>query len=388
MPSPRSASGATRPTTASGTWRSRSATTAPPPHRPVSTRRDGATRTTTAPPPRRRPALRRGSGSARTATGTISPDPATRQRASTTPRATAPGSLRPTPPRRGGWRSGRRRPPGGTRTPTTRDPGNPPTPPPASPVPGCFNNTLCHEDVQTAPHPVRPYADHPADAQAQFNTFCNDCHNMDLPRILVNAPYCIECHKGGSPFTFSRCASCHGNPPAGAAPVGAVFPNIAGAHAKHNALDNVQGVCNTCHNGGGTGTGLQHFYDNVGGASGIDVAFPNLLFKANSGNLLFTRSDHNCSNVSCHGGITTPGWRAALPATGDAACRLCHTAGAALGSPENNSPYSGLHIFHLATSVGGAVLCTECHNMANGTTGALNHFEFLNTAPMEGLEVV
>ena len=260
----------------------------------------------------------------------------------------------------------------------------PPTPPPASPVPGCFNNTLCHEDVQTAPHPVRPYADHPADAQAQFNTFCNNCHNMDLPRILVNAPYCIECHKGGSPFTFTGCASCHGNPPAGAAPVDAVFPNIAGAHARHNALDNVQGVCNTCHNGGGTGTGLQHFYDNVGGASGIDVAFPNLLFKANSGNLLFTGSDNTCSNVSCHGGITTPGWRAALPATGDAACRLCHTAGAALGSPENNSPYSGLHIFHLATSVGGAVLCTECHNMANGTTGALNHFEFLNTAPMEG----
>jgi hypothetical protein len=34
--------------------------------------------------------------------------------------------------------------------------------------------------------------------------------------------------------------------------------------------------------------------------------------------------------------------------------------------------------------VGGAILCTECHNMANGTTGALNHFKFLNTALMEG----
>lgn len=260
----------------------------------------------------------------------------------------------------------------------------PPTPPPAGPAPGCYNNTLCHGNVLTAPHAVRPYASHPADAQSGFNTVCINCHNIDLPRILVNAPYCMECHKGGSPFTFTGCTSCHGNPPAGGAPLGAVFPNIAGAHAKHNALDNVRGVCNTCHNGGGTGTGLKHLYDNVAGASGIDVAFPNLLFKANSGSLLFTGSDNTCSNVSCHGGIKTPGWRGALPATGDAACRQCHTVGAAQGSPENNSPYSGRHSQHMATTNGGAILCTECHNMVNGTTGALNHFKFLNTAAMEG----
>jgi len=166
--------------------------------------------------------------------------------------------------------------------------------------------------------------------------------------------------------------------------MGPVFPNIAGAHAKHNALDNVQGVCNTCHNGGGTGTGLKHLYDNVAGASGIDVAFQNLLFKANSGSLLFTGSDNTCSNVSCHGGIRTPGWRGTLSTTGDARCRQCHTLGASQGSPENNSPYSGRHSQHMATTNGGAILCTECHNMANGTTGALNHFKFLDTAAMEG----
>jgi len=253
----------------------------------------------------------------------------------------------------------------------------PPTPPPASPVPGCFNNTLCHEDVQTAPHPVRPYADHPADAQAQFNTFCNDCHNMDLPRILVNAPYCIECHKGGSPFTFTGCASCHGNPPAGAAPVGAVFPNIAGAHAKHNALDNVQGVCNTCHNGGGTGTGLQHFYDNVGGASGIDVAFL-ATYNAETGATTFNATTLACGNASCHGGQTTPNWRTGSIAV-NTQCTSCH----ASGSAQFNSYSSGEHNRH----GGGSFTCTECHDMnvaTNNTPGVANHFLFLGTSAMEG----
>jgi len=253
----------------------------------------------------------------------------------------------------------------------------PPTPPPASPVPGCFNNTLCHEDVQTAPHPVRPYADHPADAQAQFNTFCNNCHNMDLPRILVNAPYCIECHKGGSPFTFTGCASCHGNPPAGAAPVDAVFPNIAGAHARHNALDNVQGVCNTCHNGGGTGTGLQHFYDNVGGASGIDVAFL-ATYNAETGATTFNATTLACGNASCHGGQTTPNWRTGSIAV-NTQCTSCH----ASGSAQFNSYSSGEHNRH----GGGSFTCTECHDMnvaTNNTPGVANHFLFLGTSAMEG----
>ncbi len=259
----------------------------------------------------------------------------------------------------------------------------PPTQPPAGVTPGCFNSTLCHGDVSGAPHPVRPYATHPADAVSRFNTYCNTCHSMSPPRLLSAAPACTECHVGGNPLTITGCASCHGNPPAGAAPVGPVFPNVAGAHAKHNALDNVAGVCNTCHNGGGTGTGLRHFYDNVAGQSGIDVAFLNTLFKAHSGTLSFTTADNTCSNVSCHGGITTPNWRGAFPTTGDV-CRQCHTVGTAQGTPENNSPYSGLHAFHMSSTVGGAIVCSDCHNMANGTTGALNHYKFLNTPQMEG----
>lgn len=250
-----------------------------------------------------------------------------------------------------------------------------PTPPPASPVPGCFNNTLCHGDVLAAPHPVRPYANHPADAQAQFNTFCNNCHNMDLPRILVNAPYCIECHKGGSPFTFTGCASCHGNPPAGAAPVGAVFPNIAGAHAKHNALDNVQGVCNTCHNGGGTGTGLQHFYDNVGGAPGVDVAFL-ATYNAESGATTFNATTLACGNASCHGGQTTPNWQTGTIDVVNA-CLSCH----ASGTTQFNSYNSGEHTRHTNEFGLSAATCKRCHDATK--VNVVGHFDALSTSAFE-----
>lgn len=253
----------------------------------------------------------------------------------------------------------------------------PPTPPPASPAPGCYNNTLCHGNVLTAPHSVRPYANHPADAQTQFNTVCINCHNIDLPRILVNAPYCKECHKGGSPFTFAGCTSCHGNPPAGAAPVGAVFPNIAGAHAKHNALDNVAGACGTCHNGGGTGSGLKHLYDNVAGASGVDVAFLDLLFKAKSGTLLYTSAGMSCAGVSCHGGQVTPNWRTGtIDVNTDTGCRRCHV----YGTAQFNGPTTSNH----DRSEHRSQPCTNCHNMANGSAGATNHFRFLNTPALNG----
>ena len=256
-----------------------------------------------------------------------------------------------------------------------------PTPVPPGVTPGCFNNTLCHGNVSAAPHAVRPFPDHPARARNEFDAFCNNCHTINPPRLLSSAPACTECHVGGNPLTVANCATCHGNPPTGLTPVGNAFPNVEGGHAEHNALDNVTGVCGTCHNGGGTGTGLEHFYDNA-----VDVAFRDLTFKANSGNLLFTAADNTCTNVSCHGGIGTPNWRAgSIDVNAHAGCVQCHTLGTALGNPENNSPFSGRHRKHLEElgSAGNAV-CTECHDMSNGTTGATNHFKFLNTPQMEG----
>jgi len=253
-----------------------------------------------------------------------------------------------------------------------------PTPPPPGSTPQCFNNTLCHGPAGAAPHPVRPYLTHPADALAQFSTFCNTCHSISPPRLTANAPACTECHKGGNPLTVTNCTSCHAAPPNGAAPVGSVFPNVAGAHAKHNALAGITGICNNCHNGGGTGTGLEHFYDNTAGLSGIDVALTGTTYQAKAGAFAFN-ADNTCTNVSCHGGITTPTWRTgAIVVNSDAGCRQCHRPGTSLGVPENNSNYSGQHSVHSGYG------CTECHNMALATTGAQNHFKFLATAAMEG----
>ena len=256
----------------------------------------------------------------------------------------------------------------------------PPTPVPGGITPGCFNNTLCHGDVSGAPHAVRPFPDHPTRARNEFTTFCNQCHSINPPRIVSGAPACTECHAGGNPLTVVNCASCHANPPNGQSPAGNVFPNVEGGHTEHDTLDNVTGICNTCHNGGGTGRGLEHFYDNA-----VDVAFQNVVYKARSGNLLFTSADNTCTNVSCHGGTRTPNWRTgAIDVNAHAGCVQCHALGTALGTPENNSPYSGLHSLHLGTTVGGVILCTECHRMNNGSAGANNHFRFLNTPGMEG----
>ncbi len=257
-----------------------------------------------------------------------------------------------------------------------------PTPPPGGSTPGCFNNTLCH-GAAGAPHPVRPYATHPADA-ANFDTVCDICHSISPPRQTANAPSCTECHKGGSPLTFTSCTSCHAAPPNGAAPVGSVFPNIAGAHAKHNALAGVTGICNACHSGGGTGTGLKHFYDNTAGQSGIDVALADTTYQAQGAVFAFN-ADNTCANVSCHGGIATPTWQTGTISTlTNAGCRLCHKA-ATQGTVQYNDVTNNVFTFHVFHAFSGSVptgslnfACTVCHDTAALTQS--RHFGELGIA--------
>jgi predicted CxxxxCH...CXXCH cytochrome family protein len=256
---------------------------------------------------------------------------------------------------------------------STRQP-DPPAPPGTGP--GCFNNTLCHGQLGAAPHAVRPYNAHPQDARTQFDTSCNVCHSMSLPRLDASAPACTECHPGGNPLTVGDCTSCHASPPDGAAPVGSVFPNVAGAHAAHDALAEVKGICNICHSGAGTGTGLNHFYDGA-----VDVAFAGATYQAKAGAVSFTATDNSCANVSCHGGIRTPNWRTgSIDVNTDAGCLQCHQKGSSAGVPENNSYFSGRHDRHESEGIG----CTECHDMTLDTQGALSHFTFLSTPQMEG----
>jgi predicted CxxxxCH...CXXCH cytochrome family protein len=238
-----------------------------------------------------------------------------------------------------------------------------------------------------------PYLDpaHTQVTQAGFDGNCSTCHAVTGTSPLSSAPLCTTCHQAGSPLTLANCTSCHATPPDNPSTSPAAYPNIAGRHAKHNALAGITDICTTCHDTFDSGT--QAHYDRANARPGMDAlrvtpGDTNFLstFNANSGAASFSSSAFTCSNMSCHGGITTLSWlTGTIDVNTNAGCLQCHTLGTALGVPENNSPFSGRHTKHL-TGLGskGNAVCLECHNMANGTTGATNHFAFLDTPQMEG----
>jgi predicted CxxxxCH...CXXCH cytochrome family protein len=201
------------------------------------------------------------------------------------------------------------------------------------------------------------YAKH-ASAGNENSDSCMECHGSDLAGGISGVP-CSQCHLNGSPYTLTGCTSCHGNPPSGSA-----APNRAGAHSAHNGLPNVTGVCSTCHQGAGSGTPS---HDN----GTVDVA---LLSAYNSKNgTIAHNADGTCSNVSCHGGQTTPVW---LTGTINVVtqCTMCHS----YGTTQYNSFSSGWHNTHVNTQ---AIACSACHD---ATKLAQNHFTSLNTTTMEG----
>ncbi len=253
----------------------------------------------------------------------------------------------------------------------------------------------CHSHVHAASswkggpsHPV-PYlgTGHTgAGSQTAFNANCSSCHAVTGTSPVSTAPLCSVCHQAGSPLTVANCASCHGRPPAAAA-----FPDVAGAHARHNALAGVAAQCGVCHTNYDAGTPNHYTYANARpGADTLRVPPAptgfSPTYNAKAGAAAFAPATLTCSNVSCHGALSAPNWRTgtldSAGATGDAGCRACHSRGTSLGVPENNSYYSGHHGTHLGSEV--AAKCTDCHAMANGTPGALAHFTRLNTAAMEG----
>jgi predicted CxxxxCH...CXXCH cytochrome family protein len=295
---------------------------------------------------------------------------------------------------------------------------------PAGTTPNCFDNTLCHGDVG-APHVV-PYTDpalHGPDAKADL-TYCQACHsdqpsggpgsnprfnvakgslatgcegaschasymahptpwrgfvandtghmtagNMTNACVLCHGatlgggtgPACTSCHTLGSPLSMTNCTSCHGNPPNGSA-----YPNAAGKHSQHIALGSYI-VCDTCHNGGGTGT-TNH--DN--GNTTAFVAFLSS-YNAKSGAASYNATNNTCANVSCHGGQTTPGWLSSTVIDVNTQCTSCHASGTA----QYNSYNSGHHSTHVSQGIA----CYTCHDI---TLLAVNHFTSLNTTALEG----
>ncbi len=130
------------------------------------------------------------------------------------------------------------------------------------PGPFCHN---CHDLVI---HGV-PFIDHNSAVPTSddYTSLCMTCHSMSAPPV-TSAPVCISCHTVGSPYIQTNCSSCHGRPPG------------SGQHGEHGS------TCNDCHQGAGTGSGLEHFYDGE-----VDIAFsvPNFIY-----------SGGNCTGT-CHG---------------------------------------------------------------------------------------
>ncbi len=188
---------------------------------------------------------------------------------------------------------------------------------------------------------------------------CTECHGSDLSGGISGVS-CTPCHLNGSPFVLTNCTSCHGNPPSGTA-----APNRAGAHAAHNVFPNGVSVCDTCHSGSGSGT-VNHDTGTVG------VAFL-AAFNAKSGTAVYS-PDGTCSNVSCHGGQTTPGWLSGATIDVTTQCTACHS----YGTSQYNSFVSGQHDLHVNVL---HFPCVRCHDTVKL---AVSHFTSLNTPAMEG----
>ncbi|MBK5275912.1 MAG: hypothetical protein JJE30_12780 [Desulfuromonadales bacterium] len=255
----------------------------------------------------------------------------------------------------------------------------------------------CH-NLNTA-HPTSPLQDNapwrgPFTHQNARNlaNACALCHgaNLNGPAEGGDGPACSSCHRA-SPLANLNCSSCHGNPPDGSTPVGPAFPNIPGAHDVHNTLNNVTGICSTCHNGAGIGT-LNHFNQaqtpvvsilaaynaKTGGAA---TYLPDTSVAISSA----ANNGGRCTNVSCHGGVPTPSFRTGA-IDPDVNCTTCHQSRTV--SDQFNSYFSGrpvtditpnfatLHDFHLQ---GVGLICTDCHDTVKLDPVASNHFKFLNT---------
>jgi predicted CxxxxCH...CXXCH cytochrome family protein len=281
-------------------------------------------------------------------------------------------------------------------SPNNPDKLHPLNPAPAGTQPGCYNATLCH--ANPVPHPV-PFLKtdkdesgngHMTVTSAAFASDCASCHAYVGVSPAATAPLCSTCHTLANPTVAGTdagtCLSCH----AGTAglpngPGGTAFPSIAGAHSKHMALPTTLS-CDTCHAGSGTGTAQHYTNANARKTAPTGPASVALdaTFNAKSGASSFAPTSLTCSNVSCHGGQATPAWQGGT-LNSNAQCTACHGVTDVVAGVQFNDAF-GRHNLgsHNALTPANGIACTTCHNMANGSAGALAHFKYLNTPAVDG----
>ncbi|MBE0602016.1 MAG: CxxxxCH/CxxCH domain-containing protein, partial [Deltaproteobacteria bacterium] len=141
--------------------------------------------------------------------------------------------------------------------------------------------------------------------------------------------------------------------------------------------------CNTCHDRLGTDT-LSH-YNRANARLGMDAlrvppgdAAILAAYDAKSGISSFNAANRTCSNVSCHGGQTTPDWQAAAGAIDVVnACTSCHFS----GTTQYNSYNSGKHEVHIAQFGRSSTTCKQCHDATK--VNVTGHFQNLATYAFE-----
>jgi predicted CxxxxCH...CXXCH cytochrome family protein len=183
---------------------------------------------------------------------------------------------------------------------------------------------------------------------AQLATGHGGAMSADEQTNLVNW---LNTFQASDPYA-GACDSCHGQPPAGS-----TFPNTAGSHSVHTALNGLNSNCSACH------ASAAH-------NAQVDLDFATV-WNAKSGTAT-GNANGTCSNISCHGGVTTPNWNGGLIDV-DTQCSSCHS----YGTRQYNSFSSGRHEKHVVDK---GFACSTCHDPAKLQNG---HFTNLSTRTFE-----
>jgi predicted CxxxxCH...CXXCH cytochrome family protein len=195
----------------------------------------------------------------------------------------------------------------------------------------------------------------------------------------------LYCHSNGNPSGGSlvfaatpawgqttTCNSCHG-----------AVPSTNNHTAHLNSIPSL--TCEACHSGKGSGT-TSH-------ANGVKDVVISTLFDDGVTNPVTTATTAGCSNVSCHGKLTSPSWSAAsafdVYAADSSNCQMCHlligsTPAEKVAQSSYIEVYSGdnlsgadgsyygygaifnLHMAHINEAAGltqnGVIYCSDCHS--------------------------
>jgi predicted CxxxxCH...CXXCH cytochrome family protein len=270
------------------------------------------------------------------------------------------------------------------------------TPGPFPGAPSCYtveftnangNTSSCHPSGPSDFHDVGQDwllpSGHVAAAYAN-DPECFNCHTQTSAGGGID-PACQDCHTAGDPLTVTNCTSCHNIPPDSLPPQGADQPNLAGTHGGHVDFTPTTTDCSACHEGGGTGS-LTH-YDRVDQTTPnypAEVVFLPLYKAKTGGETSYNEANQRCSNISCHGGQTSPDWTTGTITVAND-CPSCHQLESV--SDQYNSYSSGRHRTHAedggyADFFGFNPTCWACHD--GSKLPASGHFDYLDTFVVEG----